>query len=149
MVSKGVAVDCKNTSDSLPRAGVSFKRQLSTQEAEKQIGSNPTPSELKAFIGGLPLSATCPLPNKRKYWSSEDNVPKLLANSMRRDRFIDMLQNIHFHDNTLEANDRAKRYRVHGLQSRHVCVGYEQSWLRFGSSRVLSKTKNCSKRKMF
>ncbi|CAF2746359.1 unnamed protein product [Lepeophtheirus salmonis] len=63
--------------------------------------------ELKVFIGGLLLSATCPLPNKRKYWSSEDNVPKVLANSIRRDRFINILHNIYFHDNTIETNDRA------------------------------------------
>nr|XP_040563529.1 piggyBac transposable element-derived protein 3-like [Lepeophtheirus salmonis]XP_040563530.1 piggyBac transposable element-derived protein 3-like [Lepeophtheirus salmonis] len=30
---------------------------------------------------------------------------------MRRDRFIDILHNIHFHDNTLETNDRASKLR--------------------------------------
>ncbi|CAB4056791.1 unnamed protein product [Lepeophtheirus salmonis] len=75
---------------------------------QKNKNLDLTISELKVFIGGLLLSATCPLPNKRKYWSSKDNVPKLLANSMRRDRLIDILHNIHFHDNTLETNDRAR-----------------------------------------
>ncbi|CAB4054322.1 unnamed protein product [Lepeophtheirus salmonis] len=76
---------------------------------QKNENLDLTISELEVFIGGLLLSATCHLPNKRKYWSSEDNVPKLLANSMRRDRFIDILHNIHFHDNTLKTNDRASK----------------------------------------
>ncbi|CAF2747250.1 unnamed protein product [Lepeophtheirus salmonis] len=85
--------------------------QTNLHAFQKSKNLDFTISELIVFIGGLLLSATCPLPNKRKYWSSKDNVPKLLANSMRRDHFIDILHNIHFHDSTLETNDRASKLR--------------------------------------
>ncbi|CAB4065195.1 unnamed protein product [Lepeophtheirus salmonis] len=103
--------DSDRLSRLLLQAPAHIEQDEDVDEMEENIPSVSkkayTKTELKVFIGGLLLFVTCPLPNKRKYWSSEDNAPKLLANSMRRDRFIDILHNIHFHDNTLETNDRA------------------------------------------
>lgn len=70
-----------------------------------------TIDELKVVIGGMLHSSICKLPNKKKYWASGDHVPKLLANSIRRDRFLDILHNLHFRDNTLPTNDRAAKLR--------------------------------------
>ena len=73
---------------------------------------NASKSEIYVLFGALLLSAHCRLPNKRKYWSSEDNVPKILQNSIRRDRFENILRSIHLVDNTLIAGeDRAAKLR--------------------------------------
>ena len=70
-----------------------------------------TVNELKVFIGGMVLSAICLLPNKKKYWVSEDHVFKLLSNSMQRDRFPDIIHHLHFQENTISTEDRAAKLR--------------------------------------
>ena len=52
-----------------------------------------------------------PIAKQKKYWASGDHVPKLLANSIRRDRFLNILHNLHFQDNTITTNDRAVKLR--------------------------------------
>ena len=71
-----------------------------------------TVNELKVFIGGILLSAICPLPNKKKYWALEDHIPKLLSNSMQRDRFLDIMS----------TEDRAAKLRplMDSLQKKFV-----------------------------
>ena len=73
-------------------------------QKNKKLGV--TVNELKVFIGGMLLSAICPLPNKKKYWVSEDHVPKLLSNSMQRDRFIDIIHHLHFQENTISTEQQ-------------------------------------------
>ena len=70
-----------------------------------------TESEQYTFMDGLLLSACCPLPNKRQYWSGEDDVPKLLMRSMRRNRFEVILHNLHFCDSLNHSEDRAYKIR--------------------------------------
>ena len=72
---------------------------------------NVSKEELKVVFAGMLLSSICPLPNRKKYWSTENTVPKILAKSMRRDRFLDIMHNIHFVDNTVNSSDRANKVR--------------------------------------
>lgn len=72
---------------------------------------NVTPEEIKVVLAGMFLSSITPVRNKKLYWSSEDHVPHILANAMRRDRFLDILHNIHFSDNTVQSTDRAYKLR--------------------------------------
>ena len=67
--------------------------------------------EMKEFLAGLLLSSISPQPNKNKYWSSSDHVPKILAESIRRDRFLAIMRNVHLVNNLNSAasTDRAKK----------------------------------------
>lgn len=68
--------------------------------------------ELLVFQGRLLLSSQNPLPKKGKYWSLEDNVPKILSNSTKKDRFENILRNIHLVDKTTNTkNDRSFKLR--------------------------------------
>ena len=68
--------------------------------SQKNIQLNFGENEFFVFIGGLMLSGTSPSPNKRRYWSNGDHVPKILAKNIRRDRFLQILRNFHFTDNS-------------------------------------------------
>ncbi|XP_031352039.1 piggyBac transposable element-derived protein 3-like [Photinus pyralis] len=46
------------------------------------------------------LSGYTKCPNKRMYWSTSDDVPKILSNSMRLNRFETILRHLHFNDNS-------------------------------------------------
>lgn len=68
---------------------------------------NVTPEEIKIIIGGMLLSSITPVKNKKLYWNKEDYVPHILAKAIRRDRFVEILHNLHFADKTLQTSDRA------------------------------------------
>ena len=73
---------------------------------------NVMKEEMKVFLTGLCLSSIFPLPNKRPYGSSSDLLPKILGDSMRRDRFLDILHYLHMVDSTKStSNDRAYKIR--------------------------------------
>ena len=71
-----------------------------------------TTEELMTFIGTLLLSGYSRLPHRRLYWSDKDDVPKLVANSIRRNRFEEILKNFHLSDNdNLDDTDRLTKLR--------------------------------------
>lgn len=71
-----------------------------------------TSSELMTFIGTLLLSGYCKLPHRRMYWNDADDVPKLVAKSIRRNRFEEILTNFHLADNNnLDVSDRLAKLR--------------------------------------
>ena len=72
---------------------------------------NATTDEIKLLLAELLLSSIVPVPNKKLYWSYTDHVPKILANSIRRDRFLDLLHNLHFADNSVSSPDYAYKLR--------------------------------------
>lgn len=66
---------------------------------QKNSHLNVKIDELYAFLGGLLLSGYAKYPNKRMYWSTKDDVPKLLKNSIRLNRFESILRSFHLNDN--------------------------------------------------
>ncbi|KAG5865569.1 hypothetical protein JTB14_012749 [Gonioctena quinquepunctata] len=68
-----------------------------------------TASEIRCFIAILMLSGYNPLPSKRLYWDSKNDVHnKMVADSMRRDRFLKIQRFIHMADNTqIDQSDQA------------------------------------------
>nr|XP_023024004.1 piggyBac transposable element-derived protein 2-like [Leptinotarsa decemlineata] len=79
---------------------------------QKNTELNLTMDELYVFLGILLLSEYGKYPNKRLYWSSEDDVPKMVQNSMRLKRFDKILRFIHFNDNSkIIKDDRLYKLR--------------------------------------
>lgn len=86
--------------------------QTNLYAGQKNTSLSLTREELLTFFGGLLLSGYSKLPHRRLYWDSDDDVPKLLSQSMRRNRFDDILKNIHLADNTtLSPEDRLAKIR--------------------------------------
>lgn len=74
---------------------------------------NITDSEIKCFLGVLIVSGYNPLPGKRYYWESSDDMRNhLIYNSMRRNRFTQIMNLLHFADNnTIDKNDKMWKLR--------------------------------------
>ncbi|XP_039954216.1 piggyBac transposable element-derived protein 3-like [Bactrocera tryoni] len=76
------------------------------QSAMYAIGENrPNPSitvgELRAFIGILVITGYNNHANFRNLWSQDGDIRNsLVSNTMRRNRFQEILQNLHFEDNS-------------------------------------------------
>lgn len=74
---------------------------------QKNVELKLTLNELYVVLGAFLLSGYGKYPNRRLYWSSDEDVPKLIQNSMRRNRFEMILKYIHFNDNSkLPQEDR-------------------------------------------
>ncbi|KAI4455521.1 transposase is4 [Holotrichia oblita] len=90
--------------------------------------------ELHVFLGILLFSVYGKYPNRRIYWSNEDDVPKIVQDSMRLNRFEKILKHIHFSGNAaLVQEDRlykirplidklAKNLRQHGGLQEHLSI---------------------------
>lgn len=79
---------------------------------QKNINLNITMDELYVFLGGLLLSGYAKYPNKRMYWSGETDVPTILQNSIRLNRYEQILRNIHLNDNNnIYPEDRLYKLR--------------------------------------
>lgn len=101
---------------------------------QKNASLDLSTDELHVFLGILLLSGYGKYPNRRIYWSSEDDVPKIVQDSMRLKRFENILKHIHFSDNaTLVQEDRlykirplidklAKNFRQHGGLREHLSI---------------------------
>lgn len=64
------------------------------------LDQNITSDEIKCFIGILILSGYNQLPSKRNYWEQEQDVQNILvSNSMRGDKFFQIMKFIHCADN--------------------------------------------------
>ncbi|XP_022206513.2 chimeric ERCC6-PGBD3 protein-like [Nilaparvata lugens] len=84
---------------------------------QKNVDLNLTRDELWVFFGGLLMSGYAKYPNKRMYWSTDDDVPKLLSQSIRCNRFEQILRYLHLNDNT--QNDKSDKLLNSGPTSRH------------------------------
>ena len=64
------------------------------------------------FVGILVLSGYAPVPYRRLFWSNAPDVHNdMVAQSMRRNKFEAILQNLHFADNTKIDSDRYYKIR--------------------------------------
>lgn len=72
-----------------------------------------TASEIRCFVAILILSGYNHLPSKRLYWDMQDDTHnKLVADSMRRDRFLKIQRFIHMADNNqIDQSDKAWKLR--------------------------------------
>ncbi len=68
---------------------------------------------MKTFIGILLVSGYCSVPRRRLYWQKQPDVyNELIAGSMRRDRFDEIMKFFHAADNTkLPKNDKYAKVR--------------------------------------
>ena len=90
-----------------------FVEQTNIYALQKNKPLNVSEGEMKVFLARLLLSSISPQPNKNKYWSSADHVPKILAKSIRRDRFLAIMRNVHLVNNLnfAASTDRDKKRR--------------------------------------
>ncbi len=65
-----------------------------------------TEQELRQVLGIVLYMGVHKLPNRRMYWSSKTFVP-LIANSMTRNRFEEILSILHFNNNEMACTDPA------------------------------------------
>ncbi|XP_050293802.1 piggyBac transposable element-derived protein 2-like [Anthonomus grandis grandis] len=79
--------------------------------------------ELKCFIGIMTLSGYDPKPGKLYFWNSQPDMANPVKNGMRRNRFEQIMQFLHFSDtNKLDEKDKAWKVRplMDQLQSRFL-----------------------------
>ena len=71
------------------------------------------PSEIKTFLAILLVSGYHPVPRRRMYWCSENDVHNdLIASAMSRNRFEELMIFIHFADNdSLDLEDKMGKVR--------------------------------------
>ncbi len=72
-----------------------------------------TSDEMRTFIEILLMSGYCCVPRRRLYWQKQPDVyKKLIAGSMRRDRFDEIMKFLHAADNTkLPKNEKYAKVR--------------------------------------
>lgn len=86
--------------------------QSNLYASQKNVALNLTREELLVVFGGMLMSGYAKYPNKRLFWSREDDTPKLLANSMRCNRFEQIIRFMHLNDNnSLNPADRLYKLR--------------------------------------
>ena len=70
-----------------------------------------TPEELQTFLAILLLSGYGPVPRRRMYWSSDEDVGKdCVQSAMSRNRFEEMLRYLHVSDNAhLDVGDKMSK----------------------------------------
>ena len=81
--------------------------------AQKNVSFSVTASEIRAVLGILLLSGYRPVPARRMYWSSDEDVRSdFVADAISRDRFEQILSFLHFTDNMkLDKNDKLAKLR--------------------------------------
>lgn len=86
--------------------------QSNLYSAQKNLNLNLKLEELYVVFGALLLSGYAKYPNKRMYWSPDNDVPKILADSMRLNRFEQIIRNLHVNDNSkIDKDDRLYKLR--------------------------------------
>lgn len=78
-----------------------------------------TASEMRCFIAILILSGYSPAANRRLYWSTHaDTRNELICNSMRRNRFEEIMRYVHCVDNNnIDVNDKMWKLRQKSKKS--------------------------------
>ena len=101
-----------------------YATQLSQQNSTRAIMS-VTKSEIKSTIGIILLMGI--LPNRRMYWAPSSKV-SIIADTMSRNRFHEILRDLHFNDNTLDLkkNDPShnKLFKIQPLIA-HFCKAFQ------------------------
>nr|CAH7713910.1 unnamed protein product [Callosobruchus chinensis] len=94
---------------------ITFQSNLYSVQKNKHL--NLTEKELLKFIGINFFMSYHQLPNWKHYWSrSPDLGLPIVTNAMSRNRFEQILSNLHCNDNTLlPANNRDKLYKLRPL----------------------------------
>lgn len=108
--------------------------QSNLYASQKNVLLNLTRDELLVFFGGLLMSGYAKYPNKRMFWSREEDVPRLLSESIRCNRFEQILRFLHLNDNSkIDPSDRLYKLRpfiealntsfsVHGGIDEHLSI---------------------------
>lgn len=91
-----------------------IEQQTNLYAQQKNVNLSMTRSELLVVLGGLLLSGYGKYPNKRMYWSNDNDVPKVLSESMRLNRFEMILRHIHLNDNN-KIDKENKLYKLQPL----------------------------------
>ena len=70
---------------------------------------------LKTFLGASYIMSISKLPNMKYYWSVDSYLSNDgMINTMTRNRFMNILQNLHFTDNqTADKSDKAYKMYCH------------------------------------
>ncbi|XP_057677371.1 piggyBac transposable element-derived protein 2-like [Corythoichthys intestinalis] len=79
----------------------------SVQKSEKHNNVNTTVKELEIMIGLYLRMGLCQLTGNRAYWENDTRCP-MIADVMSRNRFQNLLVNLHFTDNTDVSSRQAK-----------------------------------------
>lgn len=82
-----------------------IEEQTNLYAQQKNCTLQMTRNELLVIFGGLLLSGYSKYPNKRLYWSNETDVPKILSDSIRLNRFETILRHLHLNDNSKIDNE--------------------------------------------
>lgn len=108
--------------------------QTNIYSQQKNIDLGFTRDELYVVLGTLLLSGYAKYPNKRMFWNSTSDVPTILKNSMRLNRFETLLHHIHFNNNLqIDRSDKLykirpiidalnDRFRKHGGLEEHISI---------------------------
>ena len=90
---------------------VSNSNKYAMQKGRHEFST--TSSELRLFLAILFVSGYAPLPRRRMYWEPADDVLNLaVSRSMTRNRFEEIMSNIHVADNdNLPAGDKMAKVR--------------------------------------
>lgn len=75
----------------------------SVQKSENHKNVNTTVKELEIMIGLYLRMGLCQLTGNRAYWENDTRCP-MVADIMSRNRFLNLLTNLHFTDNTNVSN---------------------------------------------
>jgi len=86
--------------------------QTSLYANQHNVRLNMTADELKTVFGCILLTGYSKLPHRRMYWYSSGDVPSLLSENIRRNRFDEILKNLHLANNeALNPLDRIAKLR--------------------------------------
>ena len=77
--------------------------EYALQKHNKHLNIDVT--EMRAFLGSLIMSGYSKLPDKRMYWSAENDAPNLISNCFTRQRFEDILHCFHVGHPLPSSND--------------------------------------------
>ena len=102
-----------------------YATQLSQQNSTRAIMS-VTKSEIKSTIGIMLLMGIYKLPNRRMYWAPYSKV-SIIADTMPRNRFKEILRHLHYSDNSLDLNkndpSHNKLFKIQPLID-HFCKAF-------------------------
>lgn len=102
------------------------------QQKNSELGF--TKDELYVMLGALLLSGYAKYPHKRMFWNSTPDVPPILKNSMRLNRFETLLHHLHFNNNLqIDRSDKLFKirpvidalnatFRKHGGLDEHISI---------------------------
>ena len=104
-----------------------YATQLSQQNSTRTMKSF-TKSEIKSTIVIILLMGIYKLPNRHMYWAPYSKVC-IIADTMSRNRFEDILRLLHYNDNSLDLNkndpSHNKLFKIQPLID-HFCRRFSQ-----------------------